>query len=104
MSSPVLRRPARRLAVTVLATLAAALLSLLLLTTSALATEGEGVDEEHAEEEGGFGSGRWDGMLLAGGVGIVLGLVVFGASDPAGIKPTDDHHDAAAKAHAEPPM
>ncbi len=49
-------------------------------------------DEAHAEEETGFGTGDFDGTLLAAVVGIVLGLVIFGMAKPGEIEKADAHH------------
>lgn len=46
------------------------LTTLLLTAVPALATEGGGAGGDY------FGAGQWDGMILAGIVGVVLGAVI----------------------------
>ncbi len=53
-------------------TLTLALTSLVLLAVPAFATE-----ETATVTSEGFGSGQWDGLLLAAILGVVLGLVLF---------------------------
>lgn len=69
-----------------LAALGASLTSLVLLALPAFATEGE------EAAAGGFGSGQWDGVLLAVVVGAVLGALVFADADPGGIPRAEAHH------------
>ena len=83
-------RAALRAIPALLAVLTAALLTLALFTGPAHATEG-GEGEHDAVEESGFGTGQWDGMLLAAGVGLVIGVVVFASSEPGGIQKAADH-------------
>lgn len=82
-------RAAGRVTALLLAALAAALLSLALLASPATAAD---ETESHGDEATGFGSGQWDGMLLAAGAGLVMGLVAFSMSDPGGI-PRVGHGD-----------
>lgn len=69
-----------------LAGLAASLFSLVALAVPALATEGE------EAASAGFGSGQWDGVLLAVVVGAILGALMFADADPGGIPRADAHH------------
>lgn len=80
MTSHLLRR-----ASTLVLALGAAVLALVLTAGPALATEGS---ESSAE---GFGSGQWDGMVLALVGGVLLGIVVFAMSKPGEIKRDSDH-------------
>lgn len=45
-----------------------------------------------AETSGGFGSGQWDGLILAGISGIVLGIVAFATSEPGTIPRAEANH------------
>ena len=84
-------RAARRAIPALLAVLAAALLSLALFAGPAMAAEESSGD--HGEEElTGFGSGQWDGMLLAAGAGVILGVLAFSMSRPGEIHRADDNH------------
>ncbi len=74
-----------------LGVLTAALLTLALFTGPAHATEGGEGETAATEESGGFGTGTWDGMILAAGVGLVIGLVVYASSEPGGIHKAADH-------------
>ncbi len=75
----------RRLPILLVA-LAASLFSLVAVALPALATEGE------EAASGGFGTGQWDGVLLAVVVGAILGALVFADADPGGIPRADAHH------------
>lgn len=72
----------RSLVLTTLVTTVASLF----LALPALATEGE---EATAS---GFGSGDWDGVVLAVVVGLVFAIGMFMDADPGGIPRADDHH------------
>lgn len=75
-----------------------------LLAGPALAAEeeshGEETTEEHADEgddhadEGseGFGSGQWDGLIMAAGAAAVMGGLAFASSGPGQIGKDQDHH------------
>lgn len=65
-------------------TLLSALVLSVLVALPAAATE--------AEASRGFGSGQWDGLVLAGIAGIVLGIAAFASSDPGTIPRAEDHH------------
>ena len=78
-----------------------ALLTAILLTfavTSATAFAADESDEEHAEEEhaeeelSGFGTGDWDGLIMAAGAGLVFAVITFSMSSPGEIQRADDHH------------
>ena len=77
MTSHVLRRTS-----TVLLAVCAAVLAVAMFAGPATATEGGQSGGAAAQEPAGFGSGQWDGMLLAGVGGVLLGLLVFGMSNP----------------------
>lgn len=79
------RRLPRRLSLLV-ASVAAAMTSLLVVTLPALATEGE------EATAGGFGTGQWDGVILAAIAGLVLAVIMFADGDPGGIPGPGDHH------------
>lgn len=66
----------RRTSILLLATWAA-VSTLVLVAGPALAAEGEATSEAS-----GFGSGQWDGMVLAAIGGFLLGLLVFALSSP----------------------
>lgn len=74
----------RRLSL-VLAALAASLFSLVAVALPAMAA----VEEPAAS---GFGSGEWDGVILAAIVGFVLAVLMFLDADPGGIPRADEHH------------
>lgn len=101
----------RRIVSIVLVTLTAAFLTVGLVAGSALATEesteehteqagdhadeaGEHADESdaHADEATGFGTGEWDGLILAVIGGILVGGLAFASSGPGHIGKSDDHH------------
>ena len=84
-------RAALRAIPALLAVLTAALLTLALFTGPAHASEGSEGEHDAVEESVGFGTGQWDGMLLAAGVGLVIGIVVFASSEPGGIQKAADH-------------
>jgi hypothetical protein len=75
----------RRLLSLLLTVSAVALLSLTLLAGPALATESESHSDTAAETTSGFGTGDWDGLVLAMAVGLIVGAGVFATSDPGGI-------------------
>lgn len=78
MTSHVLRRTS-----TVLLAVCAAVLAVAMFAGPATATEGgDSGGDTAAQKAEGFGSGLWDGMVLAGAGGILLGLLVFGMSKP----------------------
>ena len=77
MTSHVLRRSS-----TVLLAVCAAVLAVAMFAGPATATEGGDAGGGAAQESAGFGSGLWDGMLLAGAGGVLLGLLAFGMSNP----------------------
>ena len=78
MTSLVLRRTS-----TVLLAACAAVLAVAMFAGPATATEGGDAGAgAAAHEPAGFGSGQWDGMLLAGACGVLLGLFVFAMSNP----------------------
>ena len=79
-------RPLLRRASTVLLAACAAVATLLLTAAPAVATEGGGGAAGASE---GFGTGLWDGMLLAAPFGILVGVLVFAMSRPGEI-----HRDA----------
>ncbi len=89
-------RAARRAIPALLAVLAATLLSLALFAGPATAAddaeESGGLGTTEATE--GFGTGQWDGMLLAAGAGLLMGILVFAMSKPGDIHKVDAHHDA----------
>lgn len=70
-----------------LATMATALTSLVVVALPALATEGEEV------VSGGFGTGQWDGVILAAIIGLVFAILMFADADPGGIPGPGEHHD-----------
>lgn len=70
-----------------LAAVATTLTSLVVVALPALATDGEEV------AAGGFGTGQWDGVILAAIVGLVFAIAMFADADPGGIPGPDDHHD-----------
>ncbi len=99
----------RRLLHLLMASMTAVLLSVAIVAAPALAEEASteeateaddhaeeaddhAEDAAHAEEETGFGTGDFDGTLLAAVVGIVLGLVIFGMAKPGEIEKADAHH------------
>ncbi|MBW3658761.1 MAG: hypothetical protein KY457_08995 [Actinobacteria bacterium] len=55
-------------------TLSLAIASLVLLAVPALAA---GEEEPHVTQQTGFGTGMWDGLLLALVFAVIIGLVVF---------------------------
>lgn len=69
-----------------LAALGASLFSLFAVALPALATEGE------EAAAAGFGSGQWDGVILAAVVGLVLAIALFADADPGGIPGPGEHH------------
>lgn len=83
MTRSILRRTGRRLS-TMLTMASIMLVSLLALP----AVAAEGV--EAAAD--GFGSGLWDGLILAAIAGAVMGVVAFATSSPGDIHRADDHH------------
>ena len=87
-------RAARRAIPALLAVLTATLLSLALMTGPATAADGsgEGGHVEEAHGQSGFGSNQWDGMLLAAGAGVILGILAFAMSKPGDIDRVDAHH------------
>ncbi len=108
-------RAARRATPLLLAALTAMLLSAALLAGPALAAD-DGVGGQAAEEATqsdaepvhavareaeGFGTGMWDGMLLAAVTGMLLGFVVFGMSRPGEIDRAG-HHGAEPHTPAKP--
>lgn len=94
-------RAARRATALLLAALTALLLSVALLAGPASAADdgvgGQAAEEEPvhavAQEAEGFGTGMWDGMMLAAVTGVLLGVAVFGLSSPGEIE-RDGHHGA----------
>lgn len=98
-------RAARRATTLVLAALAALMLSAVALADPALAADNEAVHAV-AENASGFGTGMWDGMVMAAVFGVLLGIAVFGMSSPAeihrgGHDETDPHTPAKPEALAE---
>lgn len=85
-------RALRRVAPLLLAALTASMLLLALLAGPASATEGEEAADEAAEELTGFGSGQWDGLVLAAITGVVIGGLGYAMSDPGGIHKVTEHH------------
>lgn len=86
-------RAARRAIPALLAVLTATLLSLALLAgPAAAADDAEGDHGITSEQASGFGTGQWDGMLLAAGAGLLMGLLVFAMSRPGDIHRVDAHH------------
>lgn len=90
-------RAARRATTVLLATLTAALLSLALFAGPALAADD--AEEDHGEETtsadeelSGFGTGQWDGLVLAAGAGLIVGALGFAMSRPGEIDRVADHH------------
>ncbi len=69
-----------------LAVLATSLFSLVVVALPALATEGE------EAAAGGFGSGQWDGVILAAVAGLVMAIALFADADPGGIPGPGEHH------------
>ena len=55
---------------------------------------GEHADEsdDHDDEVDGFGTGEWDGLLLAVAGGALVGALAFASSGPGQIKKAEDHH------------
>jgi hypothetical protein len=54
---------------------------------------GEHADESDAhEDETGFGTGEWDGLMLAVAGGVLVGGLAFASSGPGQIKKPDAHH------------
>lgn len=84
---------ARRALPALLAVLTAALLSLALFAGPALAADDA---EDHGDEKtaaaSGFGTGQWDGMVLAAGAGLIVGVMAFAMSRPGEIHKVADHH------------
>ena len=87
-------RAARRAIPALLAVLTAILLSLALAAGPAVAADDAGGDHGTTAEASGFGSGQWDGMLLAAGAGLVMGLLAFAMSRPGEIDRVDAHHES----------
>jgi hypothetical protein len=79
---PVLRRTGRRLSA--LLTMA----SVMLVSLLALPAAAEGAEAA----AGGFGTGVWDGMIMAAIAGVIMGIVAFAVSNPGDIHRVDDHH------------
>ena len=103
----------RRLLHLLMASMTAVLLSVAIVAAPTIAEEAateeateaddhaEDEADDHAEDEGddhaddeetGFGTGDFDGTLLAAVVGIALGLVIFGMAKPGEIEKADAHH------------
>lgn len=85
-------RAARRVTTVMLAALSVSTLSVLVLVDPALAADSEPVHAV-AREASGFGTGLWDGMMLAAVFGVVLGFVVFAMSSPGEIHRAGHDHD-----------
>ena len=91
-------RAARRAIPALLAVLAAALLSLALFAGPALAADeteedhGEETTESAETEAAGFGTGQWDGLVLAAVAGVIVGVMAFSMSNPGEIHKVADHH------------
>ena len=85
-------RAAHRVIPAMLAVLTAALLSLTLFAGPAVAADE--TSEDTGKELTGFGTGQWDGLLLAAGAGVILGGLAFAMSKPGEIHRADAHHDA----------
>lgn len=84
-------RAARRATTVMLAALTVLTLSAMVLADPASAAE-NGAVHAVAQEASGFGTGLWDGMMLAAVLGVLLGVVVFSMSSPAEIHRAG-HHD-----------
>lgn len=98
-------RAARRATTVMLAALAALSLSAMVLAAPASAAESEAVHAV-AQNASGFGTGMWDGMMMAAVLGVLLGVAVFGMSSPgeihrAGHHDTDPHTPARPEALAQ---
>jgi hypothetical protein len=94
----------------VLAPIAAALLSIGMLAGPAIAAEdstepteqagdhaedaGEHADESdaHDDEAEGFGTGEWDGLILAAIGGLLVGGLAFVSAGTGPVGKSDDHH------------
>lgn len=85
-------RAARRVTTVTLAALSLLLVSVLVLVDPALAADSEPAHAV-AREASGFGTGLWDGMMLAAGFGVLLGFVVFGMSSPGEIDRAGHGHE-----------
>jgi hypothetical protein len=82
MTRSTLRRTGRRLS-TLLTMASVMIVSLLALPAAAEGTE--------AAAEG-FGTGVWDGLILAAIAAVIMAVVVFAMSNPGEIHRVDDHH------------
>lgn len=89
----------RKVAASLLVSLTALLLAIGMLAAPAFAAEdpgdhaedaGEHADE--ADEASGFGTGEWDGLILAAIGAVFVGGFVFASSGPGEIGKSDDHH------------
>ena len=98
-------RAPRRATTVMLAALTVLTLSAMVLVEPASAADSEAVHAV-AQEASGFGTGLWDGMMLAAVFGVLLGFVVFAMSSPGEIHraahhATDPHTPAQPEAIAE---
>lgn len=80
---------ARRALPALMAVLTAVLLSLAVFAGPALAADDA---KETKAEASGFGTGQWDGMVLAAGAGLIVGVMAFAMSRPGEIHKVADHH------------
>jgi len=63
-------------------------------TTESTGEAGDHADESdaHDDEASGFGTGEWDGLILAAFGGLLVGGLAFASSGPGQIGKSDDHH------------